>query len=126
MMVDGQFSDAEDELYDADMEKVGNNSSIADPVSNSHDACGANPDCNISYSHVNEEDEWYDEEESEDEYWDDKPIQNKENDSASNKQKKSLQPQDKQFSKFTNRIKLDKYQGQGGGKVATHLSESTK
>merc|ERR1712168_488009 len=110
-----------------------NSSGIPDDVEaadDSRDAGGTNPSPNTQdhMSHNNttyEDEEWYEEEESDDEYWDDKPIQNKENNSASNKQKKSLQPQDKQFSKFAGKIKLDKYQGQGGGKVATHLSEST-
>merc|ERR1719427_1410829 len=76
-----------------------------------------------------DEDEDDDDDDDDDEYWDDRPIRNnKENSAATKKQKVTLQPQDKQFSRFVNRIKLDKYEGQPllQGKVGTHLSESTK
>lgn len=61
--------------------------------------------------------EEYEEDSEDDDWWDDVPINkgqrnitvNKLN--VSNKQKTSLQPQDKQFGKYVNKIKLDKYEG---------------
>lgn len=64
----------------------------------------------------------YDEDESDDEdYWKSKQSNNNNNKNrndvkvanknVSNKQKTTLQPQSKQFGKFVNKIKLDKYEG---------------
>lgn len=125
----GQFSDADCDEQDITVKNdklITKETSVAisDLVEkenidnkNSNDA----PIEDINYDEM-EYEEYSDD--SGDDYWDDKPVNSKQ---VSNKQKRSLQPQDKQFSKFSNRIKLDKYQGGSlQSKAATHLSESTK
>jgi len=142
----GQFSDAEDELNTNERvthpcdDKI---TPISDPIvihkkkSEDHGQYNDRKEYVVEKDvgmDMDQSDEGYDEDEDEDdddedEYWDDGPIRNnKENSSATKKQKVTLQPQDKQFSKFVNRIKLDKYEGQPllQGKVGTHLNESTK
>jgi len=122
MMVDGQFSDAEDELVTICKTNIDVTVNATEPSLTTHNSQPAHEE----YEEYEYED--YDDDDDDD-YWDDMPIRNKENDVVANKTKKTLQPQEKQFSKFVNRIKLDKYEGQGpnlAGKVATHLSESTK
>lgn len=77
--------------------------------------------------------EQYEEDSEDDDWWDDVPINKRQRNitvnklNVSNKQKTSLQPQDKQFGKYVNKIKLDKYEGPLlNGKIATSFQEISK
>lgn len=63
-----------------------------------------------------EADDSYDEDSEDEGYWKGQKKNNRSdvrvaNKNVSNKQKTTLQPQNKQFGKFVNKIKLDKYEG---------------
>jgi len=118
----GQFSDIEDDeppSKDIPMQ-VEDQISVQNSDQNVNIKTSSKENCE-SYENFSDEDSDYDD------YWDDMPINRANLKTSVNKQKTTCQPQVKQFSRFANRIKLDKYEARTlEGKAITHLSESTK
>jgi len=119
----GQFDDVEENITEV----------LPTTVKNTQQESSNNQEMHV------DDNEYYDDYDSyeDDDWWDDHQIKKQYNSNhgnvsvnqknSTNKQKSTLQPQEKQFGKFVNKIKIEKYEGPAiDGRAHNQLVETSK